>query len=251
MFTRPFVCIALVTLAAALPAAAQQNVARDRARSPYKAGFEHMRAEAFDQAALAFQAAIDTDPTFELAYYMLGRAQMARKQYVAAVAALTKARSLYLADAGRQFSSAQEAQRYRRDRITEIDLILGDLRRMPSTRQVQDQIRQLEDYRRLVKQGEERGNNVALQTTTIPAYVSLSLGSAYFRSGNLAEAEKAYLETIASDPKSGEAHSNLAVVYMETGRLTEAEKSIQAAEKVGFRVAPALKAEIAKRKSGT
>lgn len=247
MFTRSFVCLALMTVAAVVPAAAGQDKDRDRARGPYQAGFEHMRAEAFDQAALAFQAAIDTDPTFELAYYMLGRAEMGRKKYIAAVAALGRARSLYLADAGRQFSTAQDAQRYRRDRLTEVDLILGDLRRMPSTRQVQDQIRQLEDYKRLLKQGEDRGNNMTLQTT-IPAYVSLSLGSAYFRTGNLAEAEKAYLDTIASDPKSGEAHNNLAVVYMETGRYAEAEKSVEAAEKVGLRVAPALKEEIAKRK---
>ena len=37
-------------------------------------------------------------------------------------------------------------------------------------------------------------------------------------------------------------------VYMETGRLSEAEKSLKAAEKTGFRVSPALKDEIAKRK---
>jgi Tfp pilus assembly protein PilF len=250
MFTRSFVLVAVATSVLASSAAASQETARDRARGPYKIGFERMRAEAWDEAVAAFREAIDIDQSFELAHYMLGRAYMAQKQFLTAVGAFAKARSLYLADAGRQFSSAQDAQRYRRDRLMEIDLLLGDLRRMPQTRQVQDQIRQLEDYRRLVQQGESRGNNFVLDTG-VPAYVSLSLGSAYFRSGNLAEAERYYREAIDADPKSGEAHNNLAVVYMETGRYADAERSVKAAEKTGFRVPPALKAEIAKRKRGT
>ena len=39
---------------------------------------------------------------------------------------------------------------------------------------------------------------------------------------------------------------------METGRLNDAEKSIKAAEKVGFKVHPQLKEEIKnRRKAGT
>jgi Flp pilus assembly protein TadD len=87
---------------------------------------------------------------------------------------------------------------------------------------------------------------------SIPAYVSTALGSAYFRMGNLAGAEKEYKAAIEADGKAGEAYSNLAVVYMETGRLDDAEKSIKAAEKVGFKVHPQLKEEIKnRRKAGT
>jgi hypothetical protein len=42
----------------------------------------------------------------------------------------------------------------------------------------------------------------------------------------------------------------LAVIYMQTGRLEQAEKSVNAAERSGLRVAPALKDEIRKRKKG-
>jgi len=75
----------------------------------------------------------------------------------------------------------------------------------------------------------------------------LSLGSAYFRSGKLADAETQYKEAIASDPRSGEAHSNLAVVYLETERFAEALAEINAAKKTGFKVNPELEKAIRER----
>ena len=51
--------------------------------------------------------------------------------------------------------------------------------------------------------------------------------------------------------RAGEAHNNLAVVYLETGRYDEADKAVKAAEKVGFRVNPMLKEDIAKKKAGS
>ena len=70
--------------------------------------------------------------------------------------------------------------------------------------------------------------------------MSLSLGSAYFRSGKLADAETAYKAAIDADPRSGEAHSNLAVVYLETERFADALTEINAAKKAGFKVNPEL-----------
>jgi Flp pilus assembly protein TadD len=84
-------------------------------------------------------------------------------------------------------------------------------------------------------------------TTGVPAWVSLSLGSAYFRSGKLAEAEREYKEAIATDSRSGEAHNNLAVVFLETGRVAEADASIKEAKKAGFRVNPQLEQDIKDR----
>jgi hypothetical protein len=43
----------------------------------------------------------------------------------------------------------------------------------------------------------------------------------------------------------------LAVVYLETGRLADAERSVAAAEKAGFKVHPQLKQDIKDRKKGT
>jgi len=240
--------LASALIATAIAALSAQNTARERALTPYRIGFEHMRAEAFDEAAKAFEVATQTDPTFEMAHYMLGRMHMSRKRFVEAVAALSEARRLYQVQAGRQFTNAQEAQRYRRDTIAEIDDALRQLQSARQTQQTAEYLRQLNDRKRQLMDNLSRGNNMTLGVAdAVPSYVTLSLGSAHFRSGNLAEAEKAYLESVATDPGAGEAHNNLAVVYYETGRYKEADKALRAAEKAGVKVHPELKAQITQK----
>jgi len=82
-----------------------------------------------------------------------------------------------------------------------------------------------------------------------PAEVSLALGSAYFRSGQLEPAEHAYRDAIKASGKMGEAHNNLAVLCMLTGRFEEAEREIKAAEKAGFPVSPRFKDDLKQRKA--
>ena len=82
----------------------------------------------------------------------------------------------------------------------------------------------------------------------MPAYVSLALGSAYFRSGQFVDAEREYKVAIASDPRAGEAHNNLAVVFFETDRIAEAEASVKEAKKAGYKVNPQLEQAINERK---
>ena len=52
---------------------------------------------------------------------------------------------------------------------------------------------------------------------------------------------------LAGNPKMGEAHNNLAYVYMVTGRLEDAQRSLKLAEKNGFRVNPDFKEELKER----
>ena len=223
---------------------------RERAREPYKQGLAYMQSEAFAAAVKAFESAIAVDPTFDMAHYMLGRAHMAQKSYAAAVQALTKAKTVYISEASREFVTKQDGQRHRRDRLAVLDDTLQQLRAQPQTFQIREQIRQLEERKRQVEDMDRNQENTPAKW--VPAFVNLSLGSAHFRSGNLGEAEKAYRDALAADPRVGEAHSNLAVVYMETGRFDDADRSVKAAEKVGFKVHPDLKEEIkSRRKAGS
>jgi tetratricopeptide (TPR) repeat protein len=226
---------------------AQSNAVRERAQMQYRIGWNHFKSEEWEQAARAFQEATETDPEYELAYYMLGRAKMPQKKYAEAIAAYKKCRDLYQAQSGRQFSSAQEAQRYRRDRVTQLDELIRQVNTGPQTAQTQEQLRQLNEQKRQLQDIISRGNNVSIDTT-VPAWIDVALGSAYFRAERFADAERAYKAAIATDPKAGEAHSNLAVVYLTTGRAEEAEKEIKLAEKAGFRVNPMLKNDIAAAK---
>jgi hypothetical protein len=86
-----------------------------------------MRKEAFDAAATSFEAAVAIDPSFDMAYYMLGRAHLQRKQYAAAIYALTRCRDLHAADAMRQSTDKQESQRLRREQITDLERLIAEV----------------------------------------------------------------------------------------------------------------------------
>lgn len=240
---RQILVLALVLLTVAGTAAAQATPERERARPHNRQGWELMTAESWERAAAAFQQAVTIDNTFEDAYYGLGRAQIAQRQYVAAIATLTACRQLYIAQAGRHFTGQQEAQRYRQDRITEIDEQIRQVQSMPTTMQQQNLLRQLNNQRRDIQNAITRGSSMNLEAT-VPPWVSLSLGSAYFRSARLEDAEREFKAAVAADNRFGEAHSNLAVVYLETQRFAEALTALNAAKKAGFRVNPELEKAI-------
>lgn len=248
--------VAIVLLAAA-PAVAQrqqsvQDLQRERARQPYEAGLQYMQREAFEAAIRSFEQATDLDPTFDMAYYMLGRTHLVTRSYAAAIVALTKCRDLHLAESTKQLLNRQEIQSQRRRRVDEMNELIGQVQQAiqaggRDADRLRAQLSMLQERKRQVEDAERQFTS----EQAVPAFVSLSLGSAYFRANRLAEAEEGYRATIAADPKVGEAHNNLAVVYMETGRFDEAERAIRNAEKVGFRVSPALKDEVKKRRSRT
>ena len=239
--------LALIIALASSVAFAQSPAEKAGARRESQRGWELMKAEKFEEAEKAFQQAVQLDPSFEFAFYGLGRASMALKKFVSAVSAFTRCKDLYEARAGQQFATAQDRQRYRQDRLTELDEVTRQLQSGPQTAAVQEQLRQVSEQRRQIQEAISHGNEVSMTESTVPAWVTLSLGSAYFRNGNLPEAEKAYKTTITTDPKSGEALNNLAVVYMETNRIDEAAASLKAAKKAGFKVNPNLEQEIQDR----
>ena len=224
----------------------------ERATLAYRKGWELMRLEAFGDAARQFQEAISIDRKFALAYYSLGRAHMALKQFNDAIKDYLACQSLYLARAGEEFSSQMEANKYRDEQIQQYREILRQANITPGTvnrnqtqtmflAHVQDDLRQLE-------QAKQRNMAVSL-SPEVPFFVSLSLGAAYFRSDRFLDAEREYKTAIASNGNSGEAHNNLAVLYLTTGRLDEAAAEIAAAEKTGYKVNPGLKDEL-KQKMG-
>lgn len=252
MSIRHLVCGAVPLLLATTALTASQPVnARERAREPYTQGLDYMRAERFDAALESFRSAVAIDPEFEMAHYMLGRVHLVQRNYASAMYALRRSRELFVAQSTQRFANRQEGDRIRRERMATLDEMISRLQQIvPQTVPIQEQIRQLQERKRQI-QDLDREQGLSPEKL-VPAFVSLSLGSAYIRSGRLAEAEEAYLAAIAADPKVGEAHNNLAVVYMQTGRLDEAEKSVRAAERAGLRVDPALKEEIRRRrKSGS
>lgn len=217
----------------------EQN--RQSARQHYRAGLEAMRDESWEKAAEEFRAAVQLDRLLVMAHYGLGQSAMATRDYAAAVQAFLGCRGAHHELAALQHSNRALADQRRDDEIRElresIRLFQGG---GAKTFSVQNTVLRLETRLQQLESDRRRGS----QTVETPAEFSLALGSAYFRIGKIKEAERAYRDAIRVNPKMGEARNNLAVVYLMTGRLAEAESEMKAAEKAGFAVNPRFKDDL-------
>jgi tetratricopeptide (TPR) repeat protein len=241
--------ILLLGIAAPSPAAVEGD-ARRLALQHYRAGEAALSSEHFDEAVAEFQQAISLDPLLVMAHYGLGQAHMALKEYPEAVRAYLSCRKAFEDDLASRFQSEMEWGRRLDDQIRALEdqiAILSSGRpsagyqRPLSAANVTNLQLQIDTLRARRKVGA----SAPLQT---PPWISVALGSAYFRSNDFPQAEREYKAALDADPKIGEAHNNLAVVQMLTGRLEEAEQELKLAEKAGFRVNPALKKDLQKRK---
>ncbi|MGH9370721.1 MAG: tetratricopeptide repeat protein, partial [Vicinamibacterales bacterium] len=183
-----------------------------------------------------------------LAHYGRGQAFMALQRYPSAVQAFVGCR-----DAHRTIFSLQQSHTVAIDRRADQEirelrdairaLQTGRIKSMGGVASTVDtRVAQLESRIRDL----ERMRQMDSGTFQTPAEVSLALGSAYFRNRQREDAEREWLSAVAANPRLGEAHNNLAVVYMLTGRKKEANDAVKAAERAGFRVDPRLKDDIRK-----
>jgi Flp pilus assembly protein TadD len=231
------------------------SVEAHRANTHYAQGWKAMRAEAWAEAVREFQSAIDSDPKFKLAYYALGRAQMASRNFPRAIDAYVTCKELYVTEAGQRFSNQLDARQRIEDRLFEYRGILRDMTPNPGSSSAQNQnaslyVRELQTEISRLEQMRDRDVNVTVDAT-VPFFVPMALGAAYFRSGRMPEAEREYKAALAANPSSGETHNNLAVLYLVTGRFDEAERSVAQAKKAGFRVNPQLEEDIKGKKRGS
>jgi Flp pilus assembly protein TadD len=130
------------------------------------------------------------------------------------------------------------ADKQRDDEIRELRDILNGKNRIDSLKalQMEEHLRDLEN--------EPHAVGTAFRP---PPQTLLALGSAHFRNGDPEAAEANWKAAVEVNPKYGEAHNNLAVIYMQTGRVSEAEAELQLAEKNGFRVNPQFKRDLKDR----
>src|SRR5262245_3838055 len=212
----------------------------------FKRGMESLVAEKYDVAETEFKAAVAIDPLYDAAFYGLGQVYMATKRYPDALKAYVASRDAFKTATTADALTGTERDCLLRDKIEALKdnernmMRLGTGNSAPNTiDQIRSQIQQLES---------RKNRRNAATPPPVPAGLSMAIGSAYFRLNDVANAEKEYRAAIEVNPNFGEAHSNLAVVYLVTGRAGEAETEIKAAEKAGFRVNPKLKDDIAAKK---
>ena len=239
-----------LTLATTLASGQQARLSEidlQTALTHLRAGQEAMAVEHFDDAEREFRAAIRLNPRLELAHYGLGQVFMATKRYPQAVDAFVSCRNLFQRTAAENQEEFLVYERRLNDQIQskrdELSaLMTGRLRRASpgGADKVRSEIAQLEALRQRTRE----------PVGTSPPFILTALGSAYFRTGAFADAEREWRQAVAVDPNIGEIHNNLAVVCMITGRYDEAEREIQLAEKAGFRVSAAFKEDLKAKKAG-
>jgi tetratricopeptide (TPR) repeat protein len=203
----------------------------------FRTGQELMSAEQFGRAAEEFSKAIDLDPLFSLAHYQLGQANMNLQRYPGAI----KAYKDCIEAEQQLFSLKQtnqvEFEKHRDDEIEELKRLLDNEKGGTLARtRLEQRLRDLENQRKIVGGSFET-----------PPQVLLALGSAYFRNGDRDAAEAQWRAAIDANPKLGEAHNNIAVIYMQTGRYEQAMDELALAEKAGFKVNPQFKADLRER----
>jgi tetratricopeptide (TPR) repeat protein len=243
-----------VALAAWMAAGAAEvgEKAHREALEHYHEGESFLYAEDWTQAEREFRAAIALDPLLVLAHYSLGQTYMSAKEYPSAVRAFTGARDAFLQLAALGAKDAVKADQQREDEIRElrdgIRRVQNQYTQMTARNQQPDNaILRLESR---IKDLETFKQKSLAGVVEVPAEFSLALGSAYFRTGALADAQREYEAALKVRPKFGEAHNNLAVVYMLEGKVQDADAHLKQAEKAGFHVNPLLKADLAKRLAG-
>jgi len=203
----------------------------------FRTGQELLSAEKFDDAVVALNKSVEKDPLLSIAHYGLGQAYMNLRRFASAAKsyrdAIEALRRLHELGQSNQF----EVEKQRDDEIKELKrLTTGTSSDSLTKVRLEQRLRDLENQRTAIG-GAFRP----------PAEMLLALGSALFRNGEVEGAEANWKAAVEVNPKYGEAHNNLAVIYMQTGRLAEAEAEMTLAEKNGFRVNPQFKSDLKDR----
>ena len=228
---------AALALPVAVPSPSPPGATRTEALAHFAAGRDALQARRWPEAEVAFRRATSLEPGLALAHYGLGQALMGQARYLEAAAAYAACRDAF---------RLAWAQGSTRARLTEIRDLRDTLQALAGRHALTaDRFMEMQLEKRLA----ELEKRTASDHPWTPPGVTLALGSAYFQAGAMADAEREFLAVARDDPDSGDAQNDLAVVYMVTGRLEEAEQAVRRAEKAGVRVSPRLKDEIRRRRA--
>ena len=239
---------ALLMLAQTAPARLPPAQAHIDALAHFRSGMAALESERYDEAEAEFQGAIRLEPNFEGALYGLGQTYMRKRQYSDAVRAYVDCREAFKHNAANEAMGDVVAEQRLRDQIQVLKDTERNLQRTSQASTPQNVAAAIQRIHSQIDLLESRLGRDRDSPQPVPAGLSMALGSAYFRLGQHEDAEREYKAAVAVTSSFGEAHSNLAALYLVTGRYDLAETEVKLAEKSGFKVNPGLKNEIGKRK---
>ena len=146
-------------------------------------------------------------------------------------------REAYEKIAALQFTNTEELERRRAQEIeqlqNQLSLISTGQIKISNPSLTQQMQQRIDDLRR----NQRKGGNEAMN---IPAELFVSLGSAYFYQGKVADAEKEWKTAASINPKLGEAHNNLAALYLHGERAGRGGEGAEARGEGGLPGEPAV-----------
>jgi len=236
----------LISFAQSAPVSPQAHL---DALAHFRTGMTALESERYDEAESEFRRAIQLEHDFEGALYGLGQTFMRKHEYPEALQAYLDCRDAFKRNAAAEAMGDVVVDQRLRDQIQVLKDTERALQRMTQGSTPQSlpaAIQRIHSQIQLLESRRDRREHDA--PSPVPAGLSMALGSAYFRLGRHDDAEREYKAAIAVMPSFGEAHSNLAALYLITERYELAQAEIKSAEKAGFKVNPGLKADVEKRK---
>lgn len=226
--------------------------ARSSGMAQFKVGEAAIMKSKWPEAEAALLKAVAFDPLLAVAHYGLGQTYMSQQRFKEAVQSFSTSRQAF-----RCMTWSEDDRKRRTEEVRELRGAIrkGDQRRLQEIgvkwKAVNGDVITPGDMMRGSQDAERR---LAVLEASLkednpsPPGVTLALGTALFQIGAVPEAEVEFRAVLARDPRSGDAHHNLALVLTITDRLDEAEGEIAAAEKAGTPVHPRLKQELERRK---
>jgi tetratricopeptide (TPR) repeat protein len=236
-----FAALALAcTATTVLAAVTAQEIGR--AAKVHRKGVQALRSGKIEAARKAFESALATVPNFPDSHIGLGQIAMAEDEFERALVHFEQARDGY-----RELGGALEDLRSRRyaSALNEIALLEDSIRHLESENagggMLQIEIQKMRNKMEQLRAIEPPDAEAA---TDPPGEIFFYIGNALYQLNRPAEALEAWEACRERSPQLALVHNNLALIYLQMGRLDAARNSLATAEDLGFPVDPQFKADL-------
>ena len=221
------------------PARSQDTRDHREAMRHLRLGEDSMRLEQWESAEAEFRSAIRLEPSLEMAHYHLGQVYMATRRYPAAVRAYLGCRDAFVISNRQRSLGDLQAQRGStiRSRPSRTRRRRWAVAAATSSAAASSSwIGQIADLRALQRQIEVRIRDSRLDLLRPRERLLPQRRHRRCRTRIRRGASRL-------DPKLGEIHNNLAVVYLQTGRYGKRRQRCPRPRNTDFKVNPQLKAD--------